>query len=112
MDYLIKKIFKLSMGTANLNALLGSQNCVFNKVDIGFQDDFPKKGKKFKNFLNHGSTSSSPFITCFYCLERGHIVRHCNARLYYLPKGLVKWVPKDTVNINGPKFNRGATLAT
>jgi len=31
------------MGTTNLNALLGSQNCVFEKPDIGYQTD--PKGK-------------------------------------------------------------------
>ena len=34
--YLIKTVSKFSMGIANLNALLGSQNSVFNKADIGF----------------------------------------------------------------------------
>jgi len=112
VNYLIKIVSKLSMGTVNLNALLGSQNCVFKKIGIDFQDDFPKKVKKFKNFFNHDSTPSSPFVTCFYCLERGHTIRHCRAKLYYLSKGLVKRVPKGTVNMNGPKFNRGQTLAT
>jgi len=45
VNYLIKIDSKLSMGTANLNLLLGSQNCVFNKAGIGFQDDFPKQVK-------------------------------------------------------------------
>jgi len=36
VNYLIKIVFKLSMGTANLNKLLGSQNCVFNKASTGF----------------------------------------------------------------------------
>jgi len=45
------------MGTANLNVMDGSQNCVFNKADIDFQNDFPKKVNKFKNSFNRGSTS-------------------------------------------------------
>ena len=109
---MIKTISKLSMGTANLNALLHSQNRVFNKAGIGFQKGFPKKVKKFNSFFCHGSTSYSSPVTCFYCLERGHTVRQCKTRLYDLPKGLVKWVPKGTVNMNGPKINRGPTLAT
>ena len=112
VNYLIKIVSKLSMGTENLNALLGSQDCVFNKAGIGFQEGFPKKVKKFSSFFYHGSTSYSSPVTCFYCLERGHTVRRCRTRLYYLPKGLVKWVPKGTVNMNGPKINRGPTLAT
>jgi len=34
---------KLSMGTANLNGILGSQNCVFEKVGIGYQCGFQGK---------------------------------------------------------------------
>jgi len=37
VNYLISTASKLSMGTTNLNALLGSQNCVFEKADIGYQ---------------------------------------------------------------------------
>jgi len=112
VNYLIKTFSKLSMGTSYLNALPDSQNCVFNKADIGFQEGFRKKVKKFNSFLYHGSTSYSSPVTCLYCLERGHTVRRCRTRLYYLPKGLVKWVPKGIINLNGPKFNRGPTLAT
>ena len=94
VNYMIKNISKLSMGIANLNVLLGSQNCVFNKAGIGFEEGFSRKVKKFSNFFNHGSTSSSPSVTCFCCLERSYTVRHCKVRLYYLPKGLVKWVSR------------------
>ena len=86
VNYLIKIVSKLSMGTTNLNALLGSQNCVFNKASIGFQDGLPKKVKKFSSFFYHGSISYSSLVTCFYCLERGHTIRRCRTRLYYLPK--------------------------
>jgi len=34
------------MGTTNLNAILGSQNCVFEKASIGYQMGF--QGKKNK----------------------------------------------------------------
>jgi len=37
VKYFIKTASKLSMGTTNLNAILGSQNCVFNKACIGYQ---------------------------------------------------------------------------
>jgi len=112
VNYLIKTVSKLSMGIANLNALLGSQNCVFNKADIGFQEGFRKKMKKFNSFFCHGSTSYYSPVTCFYFLERDHTVRRCRTRLYYLPKGFVKWVPKGTINMNGSKINRVPTLAT
>jgi len=35
VSYLISTASKLSMGTSNLNAILGSQNCVFEKAGIG-----------------------------------------------------------------------------
>jgi len=38
------------MGTANLNAL-GSQNCVFEKVGIGYQIHFQRKQKKYNSFF-------------------------------------------------------------
>jgi len=37
VNYLTSTASKLSMGTTNLNALLGSQNCVFEKAGIGYQ---------------------------------------------------------------------------
>jgi len=112
VNYLSKTVSKFTVGTTSLNALLGSQNCVFNKAGIGFHEGFPKKIKKFNHFFYHGNTLYALSVTCFYCLEKEHTVRKCKTRLYYLPKGLVKWVPKCTVNMNGPKINRGPTLAT
>jgi len=35
---------------------------LFNKAGIGFQKGFPKKVKKFSNFFNHGSISSSSSV--------------------------------------------------
>jgi len=43
VNYLITTASRVSMGTANLNAILGSQNCVFEKVDIGYQTGFQRK---------------------------------------------------------------------
>jgi len=39
------------MGTVNLNAILGSHNCVFKKADIGYQCGFQGKQKKFSSFF-------------------------------------------------------------
>ena len=50
VHYLITTASKLSMGTANLNANLGSQTCVFEKVGIGYQCGFEGKQKKFSSF--------------------------------------------------------------
>jgi len=40
VNYLITTASKLSMGTTKLNAILGSQNCVFEKANIGCQIGF------------------------------------------------------------------------
>jgi len=51
VSYLISTASKVSMGTTNLNALLGSQNCAFEKADIGYQAGPNGKQKLFNNFL-------------------------------------------------------------
>jgi len=38
------------MGVANLDVILGSQNCVFNKLEIWYQVGFQRKQKMFNNF--------------------------------------------------------------
>jgi len=43
VNYLITTASKLTMGRANLNAILGSQNCVFEKAGIRHQPNFPRK---------------------------------------------------------------------
>ena len=51
-----------------------------------------------------------------YCMKRGHSVRFCNTRKYFVPKGVMRWIPKncevprDKVNIKGPTFVRGPNL--
>jgi len=42
VNYVITIASKLSMGTTNLNVILGSQNCVFEKADIGYQPNFQR----------------------------------------------------------------------
>jgi len=48
-------------------------------------------------------------------MKRGHSVRFCNIRKFFVPKGILKWVPKVSevpTNIIGPKFIKGANLAS
>jgi len=40
VKYLVKTSSKLAMGTTNLNVVLGSQNCVFDKARISFKPVF------------------------------------------------------------------------
>jgi len=39
------------MGTANLNAILGFQNCVFVKAGISYQTGFQRKQKRYNSFF-------------------------------------------------------------
>ena len=112
VNYLITTASKLSMGTANLNAILGSQNCVSEKVGNAYQCGFQGKQKKFSNFFKSNEQPSSPFMTCFYCLRKGHSVTNCKVRKFDVPKGLVRWVPKSISSTCGPKFNRVPTPET
>jgi len=106
VNYLITTASKLTMGIANLNAILGSQKCVFEKAGIGHQPNFPRKQKKHSSFFETNAKQFSQPITCFYCMKRGHSVKDCKFRRFLVPKGLVRWVPKSTSNTVGPKFNR------
>jgi len=103
VNYLITIASKLSMGTANLNVILGSQHCVFEKAGIGYQTRFQRKQKKYSSF---SKTDAQQFLlTCFYCMREGHPVKNYKIRKFDLPKGLVRWVPKRTSNTVRPKFN-------
>ena len=105
MNYLITTASKLSMGTANLNVILGSQNCVFEKAGIGYQIGFQRKQKKYNSFFKTDAQQLSSPLTCFYCMRKGHSVKNCKIRKFDMPKGLDRWVPKSTSNAVGPKFS-------
>ena len=106
VNYFITTASKLSMGTANLNVILGSQNRVFQKIGIGYQTGFQGKKKKFNSFFKTNEQQFSSFMTSFYCIRKGHSIRNCIVRKFDVPKGLVRWVPKSITNTCGPKFNR------
>ena len=56
--------------------------------------------------------------TCFYYLKRGHTIRFCKVSRFSIPRGVLKWVPKNSkvpnvpVNAHGPKFVREPNLAS
>jgi len=60
--------------------------------------------------------SKQPIVTCVYCMKKGHSVRFSNIRKYFVPKGVMRWIPKnselphDKVNAKGPTFIRGPNL--
>ena len=43
VKYLIKTCARFTRGEANLEAVLGSQNCMFGKAELGFNPSFQKK---------------------------------------------------------------------
>jgi len=106
VKFLVKISSKLAMGTKNLNVVLGSQNCVFDKAGIAFKPLFKKKTRKFSSFFKTSSQHTLRFQTCFYCLHKGHTIRSCRVRLYEVPNGRMKWIPKGSINSFGPKANR------
>jgi len=106
VSYLITTASKLTMGTANLNAILGSQNYVFEKARIGHQPNFPRKQKNYNSFFETNTKQFSQPSTCFYCMKRGHSIKDCKFRIFLVPKGLVRWMRKSITNKDGPKFNR------
>jgi len=95
-----------SNSTTNLNAILGSQNCVFEKADIGYQIGFQGKQRKYNSFFKTNEQKFSSPLTCFYCMRKGHSVRNYEIRKFDMPKGLVRWVPKCITNTCEPKFNK------
>jgi len=104
---LMKTIVRLTCGINDLNA-----QRVFEKESLTFEKKFKKKNKVRKGFHNYKKgSSSSTNVTCFYCLVKGHTVRHCRVRLHDYPSGFVKWVPKGTPNHLGPEIDRGPNLA-
>ena len=51
-------------------------------------------------------------------MKRGHYVRFCKIRNFFVPKGVLKWVPKISQDLNvstnthGPKFIGEPNLTT
>jgi len=120
--YLVKITDKISKGKSNLESVLASQSCVFGKSSLGFNPQ-----RKNNGCLKHFSTITEnqpieklkqPIVCCFYCMRKGHSVRFCKIHKFSVPKGILKWVPKNAkvpsnqINIHEPKFIRGPNLAT
>jgi len=115
----VKTVDKLSKGKSNFEIVLASQNCVFGKAGLSFNPQ-----NKFSNYFSKVLEkqpivkSKQPVVTCFYCMKRGHSVRFCKIRKYSVPKGFMRWIPKnsevpsDESNSRGPIFIRGPNLCT
>jgi len=98
VHYLVRTVDKLSKGKSYFKNVLASQNCVFGRARLGFnpqnkQDKFSKNFSKLP-VKQQIVKSKQPVVTCFYCMKRGHSIRFCKIRKYYVPKGFMKWIPK------------------
>jgi len=122
IHYLVRTVDKISKGKSNFENVLASQNYVFRKAGLGFnpQNKQDKFSKSFSKLLEKQPIvkSKQPIVTCFYCMKRGHSVRFCKIRKYYVPKGIMRWIPKDSripsneCKSKGPTFVRGPNLCT
>jgi len=120
VHYLVKTVDRLSKGKSNFETVLASQNCFFGKVGLGFNPQSKKNefSKPFSKLPEKQpiEKSKQPVVSCFYFMKRGHSVRFCNIRKYYVPKAVMRWIPKnsevphDKVNAKGPTFVRGPNL--
>jgi len=96
VKYLLKTCAKFTRGKGNLEVVLGSQNCVFGKAGLGYTPIHEKKAKKFFSFFSKSEPNAMPFISCNYCMKKGHILKNCHVRKYDVPKGIMKWIPKGS----------------
>jgi hypothetical protein len=98
------------MGRDNLNILLRKQGCHFKKAGLGY--NLSNQQKLYKNFFVSSRTSSSPFITCYYCGLKGHSETNCNARKIGVPHEKKVWVLKSTLEKLGDFSQRRLKLDT
>jgi len=120
VHYLVSTMDKLSKGKSNFENVLASQNCVFGRADLGFnpqnKQDMFSKSFSTKPVKQPIVKSKQPVVTCFYCMKKGHSVRFCKIRMFSVPRGFMKWIPKgcevpnDKNKSNGPTFVKRPNL--
>ena len=95
----MKTVDTIAKGKSNLENVLASQKCVFGKSGLGFNPQSKSNGfsKPFPTTMKIQSVKKSkqPVVCCFYCMRKGHSVRFCKIRKKFVPKGILKWVPKN-----------------
>ena len=73
-----------------------------NKISFQF---FLRKPKKQSIVV-----LKQPVVTCFYCMKKGHSVRFCKIRKFSVPRGYMKWIPKECEVPNEKKKSIGSTF--
>jgi cell division protein FtsB len=95
VENLTKILTNFTNGKKNLDNLLGSQRCVFDKAGIGYN---PKiKEKHYQKFFINENLLKSPI--CKHCGKIGHNIHTC-------PMKIMIWIIKGTsppTNLRGPK---------
>jgi len=125
VHYLVKTMDKLSKGQSNFETILASQHYVFGKAGLGFNPHSNKRSvsKPFSIFFEKQLIEKSKqlVVSCFYYMKKGHSVRFCRVRKFFVHRDVLKWVPTNSkvpndqnilVNAQGPKFVRGPNLAS
>jgi len=81
----------------------------FGKAGLGFNPNSKNISdtNPFSSFFEKQLVVlSKPLVEiCHYCMKMGHFVRFCRVRWFFVPKGILKWVPKvpkALTNIIGP----------
>jgi cell division protein FtsB len=104
-DDLNASLAKFVNGRERLDAILGSQRASYRKEGLGFVP-YTKRQDASKSSFIKASTSSTPFVTCYYCGRKGHISQSC---WYKRNEHKIKtmWVPRNhskiMTNKEGPK---------
>jgi len=100
VHYLVKIVDRFSKGQFNLEIVLTSQKCVFGKVGLGFNPHNKKiaVSKPFSSFFEKQLIElyKQLFVSCSCCMKKGHSVRFCRVRKFSVPRGVLKWVPKNS----------------
>ena len=92
---------KFTKGQKNLDLLLGSQRCVYDRAGIGYNTS--TKQKLYKNIFVESSSSSTQKISCTFCNTEGHTKHTCYVKKC-VRKGLkIMWVPKKLITIKKNK---------
>ena len=114
----MKTIDTIAKGKSNIENVLESQSVFLG--NLVWVLTHKAKIVDVQTIIKNQSVKKSkqPVICCFYCMRKGHSVRFYKIRNFFVPKGILKWVPKNPkvpwnqINIHGPKFVRGPDLAT
>jgi len=94
----------------------------FGKSGLGFNPKSKNSGilKPFSTIAEKQpiEKSKQSVVSCFYCMRKGYFVRYCRIQKNSVPKGILKWVPKNSkvpnvpINTHGLKFIKGPNLTT